>query len=138
MLKLTSTVSLLILLASVSQADEDDFEFEFFIKQKSTISDFPFQEIGQDELSEAAIDGALKASSAGIAEKKGKPAYAEQQDDTEKQQQSELEPIEIVPNEDDLLRFSQNNSLAPAMQGDPFYNAAGRNYEGHSFNAVER
>lgn len=139
MFKLSLGFLILISLSAVIHAEEDDFEFDFYIKQKSTIEDFPFQEIGQDQLSDAAIAGALQSTSAGTGEKKGKPAYAEQKDKSEKQQQSELESSEDAPSIDDIRRFSQlNTPTAPIIQADPLYDPAGVTYQGHNFDAVER
>ena len=93
--------------ATYVYADEDDLEFDFRIKQKSTLADFPMQEIGADELSNAAIAGALQATSADEQEKTGKPAYAQELEDSEKRKQEELEEPNNEQQPDDILKYSQ-------------------------------
>jgi len=135
---LTAGLWVLVFLPLLTQAADDDFELEFFIKQKSTISDFPFQAIGQEELSDAAIEGALKATSTGAIEKSGKPAYAEQNDSSEKRKQSELEPVNTEPTIDDILKYGQEPPSIPQLPQEPFAIPDGRTYGGHSFKAFER
>ena len=62
-------ILILLTLASIQSVsiaeefDEDaDLEDFFSIRQKSTLSDFPLQEIAAEELSNAAIEGALQAN----------------------------------------------------------------------------
>ena len=54
-----SILGILLILASFTFADDefddsefDDLDFEFSIQQKSTINDFPMQEIGQGRTDE--------------------------------------------------------------------------------------
>ena len=124
----------LLLVSSVGLADDD---LEFYFKQKSTLDNFPLKEIGQEELSEAVIEGALQASSAGSIGNTGKPAYAEQKDIDEKRSKSELKAEINGPKLDDILKFSQNIPEIPQIPQQPFEIPNGRTYAGHSFNAVE-
>lgn len=92
-----------------AHAEEFDFELEFGIKQKTTLNDFPLQEIDGDELSNAAIGNALGTSSVSSAGGQGKPAYEEQDEQDNKRKKEELKLGENLPDVDDFLR----NSLAP-------------------------
>lgn len=112
--------------ATYVYADEDDLEFDFSIKQKSTLADFPMQEIGADELSSAAIAGALQATSADAQEKTGKPAYAQELEDSEKRQQEELEEPNNEQRPDDILKFSQAVPILIEFPQEPFKLPNGR------------
>lgn len=138
MKQLSPIIWMLTLLSPLVLAGEGDFELDFYFKQKSTINDFPFREIDQGELSDAAISGALQTATARSAGKKGKPAFVEQQDISDKQKQSELQPIDIDPGAGEVLRFGQNRPIGPEIQADPFFDPAGRHYDGFSFKAFER
>jgi len=107
-------------------ADEDDLEFDFRIKQKSTLADFPMQEIGADELSNAAIAGALQATSADEQEKTGKPAYAQELEDSEKRKQEELEEPNNEQQPDDILKYSQAIPILIEIPQEPFKLPNGR------------
>jgi len=107
-------------------ADEDDLEFDFRIKQKSTLADFPMQEIGADELSNAAIAGALQATSADEQEKTGKPAYAQELEDSEKRKQEELEEPNNDQQPDDILKYSQAIPILIEIPQEPFKLPNGR------------
>lgn len=118
-------------------AEEDfDFELEFGIKQKSTLADFPLQEIGADELSNAAIGDALGSSAAQSANTEGKPAYEEQNELDNKRKKEELKISNSNQNVDDFLR----NSLAPQAPQFPqqvFSEDLGRTVQ-HNNTAFER
>lgn len=96
-----------VLACSSILAEEDDFdlEFEFGLKKKSTIRDFPLQELDSEVLSDAAIAGALQASSAGSGS--GKPAYLEQKEKDEKQSKSELKLDPDYAADNEALRYGQ-------------------------------
>ena len=106
--------------------DEDDFEFDFSIRQKSTLADFPMQEIGADELSNAAIAGALQATSADEQEKTGKPAYAQELEDSEKRKQEELVGPDNEQTAEDILKFSQSIPIQIEIPREPFKIPDGR------------
>jgi len=112
--------------ATYVYADEDDLEFDFRIKQKSTLADFPMQEIGADELSNAAIAGALQATSADEQEKTGKPAYAQELEDSEKRKQEELEEPNNEQQPDDILKYSQAIPILIEIPQEPFKLPNGR------------
>jgi len=132
----------LIFSSGVVFAEDDwDLEFDFSDNIKSTIEDFPLQEIGQDELSDAAIAGALQATSSNSSHKStGKPIYVEQQEDDEKDKISltnlkDKEELDIQGLEgiDQLIQplqeFIQPTYSAPTL-GD---------YHGtHTYKTVER
>ena len=124
----------LMLISSVSLAED---ELEFYFKQKSTMDSFPLEEIGQEELAEAVIEGALRASSAGAIEKTGKPAYAEQHDIDEKRSKSELSVELTEPQADETQKFHLYIPEQPQIPQQPFEIPNGRTYEGHSFKAFE-
>jgi len=142
-----SIIWVLLILTSVTFAEDefefddskyDDLDFEFSIQQKSTINDFPMQEIGQDELSNAVIGGALSARTAMQSKK---PIYEEKEEDNEKilnkkadKTNEENEQSEI----DDMLKYSQIQISAPQYQ-QPIYNTPnGRTYGAHNTTTVER
>lgn len=95
-IRLFSLILVMTCSSTVYGEDEDfDFEFEFETRKKSTINDFPLQEMDAELMSDAAIAGALQASSAGNGT--GKPAYLEQAEQNEKRSKEELE-FENDPN----------------------------------------
>ncbi len=121
-----SCMSLCLPSALAESGDEYDFELDFGIKQKSTIENFPLQEVGQDTLSDAAIAGALRSTNAGNADQSGKPAYAEQNEVSEKQKKSELDLDREKVRLEDLVQTIP--SLPPSVQFDqqPFSMPNGR------------
>jgi len=140
-----SILGILLILSSFAFADDefddsefDDLEFEFSIQQKSTINDFPMQEIGQEELSNTAVAGALTTHAA-LQSKK--PAYEEKEEENEKllnqkadKRNEEDEQSEI----DDMLKYGQIQISAPHFQ-EPIYNTPnGRTYGAHNTHTVER
>lgn len=87
------TLTLVLLTASLSAwAEDENFEFDmdFNIKGKSTIEDFPLQEVDANELSNAVIEGALQKTSAGSRNVSIKSAHVEQLEKEGKDKDSEL------------------------------------------------
>jgi hypothetical protein len=140
-----SIVWVMITLSSFALADDefddsefDDLDFEFSIQQKSTLNDFPMQEIGQEELSNTAVAGALSTNA--VLQSK-KPVYLEKDEESEKQlnktadkKNEENEQSEI----NDMLKYSQIQISAPQFQA-PIYNTPnGRTYDVHNTQTVER
>jgi len=84
-------LTLLVFLPMSLHADDDlDWELDLNIRQRSTISDFPLQEIGQEELSNAAIEGALQTTSAYREGRSGKPAHEQEKEANDKREVSEV------------------------------------------------
>jgi hypothetical protein len=143
MTKLSLFTGFLLIVSSITLVAEedddfDDLDFDFSIHQKSTLQDFPMQEINQDELSNAAIAGALQATSNDISQKTGKPIFAEQDEEDDKRETSELKEEATGPDVDDILKFSQNLPPPPQYQ-QPIYNTPnGRTYESHNTTTIER
>ena len=140
-----SIIWILVILSSNSFAEDefddsefDDLDFEFSIQRKSTLNDFPMQEIGQEELSNTSVAGAL--SSRAMLQSK-KPIYQEKEEENEKKltkdadkTNEENEQSEI----NDMLKYSQIQTSAPQFQ-EPIYNTPnGRTYTEHNTHTVER
>jgi len=140
-----SIIWVLLALASVTFADDefddsefDDLDFEFSIQQKSTINDFPMQEIGQEELSNTAVAGALSTHAV---LQSNKPVYLEKEEDNEKILNKEANKKNEGDKQseiDDMLKYSQIQISAPQFQ-QPIYNTPnGRTYGAHNTQTVER
>jgi len=140
-----SIVWILLILTSFTFAEDefydsefDDLDFEFSIQQKSTIDDFPMQEIGQEELSNTAVAGAL-ATHAVLQSKK--PAYEEKKEEGEKlrKQKADKKNEENDQSEiDNMLKYSQIQPSAPQFEA-PIYTAPnGRTYSEFNTHTVER
>ena len=136
---------LLLILASLSYAEDasddddyDDLDFDFSIQQKSTLEDFPMQEIDQEALSNTAVAGALTTHAA-LQSKK--PAYKEKDDENEKllkakgdKKNTENELAEIK----EMLKYSETPIIAPQFEA-PIYNTPnGRVYTELNRHTVER
>lgn len=87
-------VSIAIFSADAISDDDLDWELDFSIEQKSTKDDFPLQEISQEELSNAAIPGALKAVEANQQARDVRPAHAQEAEKNDKRKVEELENSE--------------------------------------------
>ena len=112
----------------------DDLDFDFSVRQKSTLNDFPMQEIDQEELSNAAIAGALQTGTTN----NELPAYKQIQDENEKLKKNDLDEKNNKENSDDVLKFSQISEPASPFQ-QPVYSAPnGRTYGAHNTTTVER
>ncbi len=132
------TLTCFAVIATAGAEEELDWELDFNIERKSTIEDFPMQEIGQEELSDAAIGGALQATSSGLAGASGKPAFEEQNERSNRQKKSELDLEPEAVTADDLLRFSQGvPEPIPYSQG-PLVIPNGRTYGQLNNTAFER
>lgn len=137
---LTTLLGLLWLFPLSCLADEfdDEFEFDFRVKPKSTLQDFPMQEVDSEALSNTAIAGALQATSSGAQEETGKPAYTKEAEITNKRKQGEINLSNEPLNEDDILRFSQGAPELILPPQEPFKIPDGREITHHVFEAFER
>ena len=120
--------------------DELDWELDFEIKQKSTLNDFPLQEIGQDELSNAAIAGALQKTSSLQQAGEGKPAHQQEQESSNKNKVELVEKDQLEETQDaEALLQSFGNLPQPVdFQPETYQIPNGRSY-GHWENfTVER
>jgi len=134
-----------IFLASLSDLSfcEDDLdwdnEYDFSGYQKSTIADFPLQEVGQDELSNAAIEGGLQATSNQRFNTTGKPIYVQQQEENEKEKTTALKSAKSEIATDDILDINKNLPSLPVFtQPDYIAPTVGRTYGTHTSHTVER
>ena len=93
-LRKTIIVALALICLNVNAEDDLDWELDFSIQQKSTKDDFPLQEISQEELSNAAIAGALKTAPADQKVRDARPAHAQESDANDKRKVEELETSE--------------------------------------------
>jgi len=120
------------------QADEDlDLDYDFSVHQKSTIEDFPLKEIGQKEMSNAAIAGGLQARSANK-RGKGKPVFLEQKEVNEKKLTSDVKSDDSRLSEEDVLKYGQLQISAPQFQPPIYQQDVGRTYNDHQTTTVER
>ena len=135
--KVFYTVCLLLLTAicTAEELDEIDFELEFASQQKSTIENFPLKEIDQQELSDAAIEGALQVQT----NKSGKPIHQKQDEEEQKKQTEEAlsDAEKDLIDESELLKFSQILPAQPVIQ--PIYQQpTGRTYTEHQTTTLSR
>jgi hypothetical protein len=119
--------------------DEDlDLDYYFSKRQKSTLDDFPLQEIGQEELSNAVIEGALQANSQ-ASDKTGKPIYLEKKDESDKKKSKVAGDEDIELNEaEELFKFSQLQAAPIQFQQQTYQQPTGRTYIDHQTTTVER
>lgn len=132
---------LLVCVLSHAVADEDlNWELDFEIKEKTTLDDFPLQEIGGDELSNAAIEGALQTSSSFGQDKQGKPAYSQEEDADDKRKVEELDsPEQKEQRENALQLFGQFDPNQGVQLPDQVYQIPNGRIYGHlETNTVER
>jgi predicted outer membrane protein len=127
------TLALVLLTASLNAwAEDENFEFDmdFNIKGKSTIEDFPLQEVDSQELSNAVIEGALQKTSAGSREVNVKSAHAEQLDKEGKEKDSELSaaPDKKEVTLEEWQRVSNAMIPEPAVRMPVFQEPNGRVY----------
>ena len=116
--------------------DDDDLESFFAIRQKSTLDDFPLQEIGGDALSDAAIEGALQVNTA--SGNQAKPIYLEEKEHTDKEKSGEaLKEGEQLAN-DSALEIKQFRVVEPIFQLPDYQQPTGRTYNEHRSNTIER
>jgi len=118
--------------------EDIDLDFEFAFHKKSTIEDFPLKEIDQDELSNAAIAGALQTNTYQADGQTGKPIYEEQQENNEKQKTSNINNNEDGLKADDILKFSQNQPALPQFEAPIYHQPNGRIYVDHTTTTVAR
>jgi hypothetical protein len=132
---------LMALSVSAEEPGESDFELDFLINTRSTIGDFPLQEIDQDALSNAVIEGALKSTSAGIGPVAGKPAYTElgEQEARSKNEQLLVEVESGSLNASEFLDLANIPDAPPPQIELPAYQEPnGRHYDHHQTWTVER
>lgn len=108
---MNKVIGLLVILVMTSTsvlAEEDDLDLDFYFstKQKSTLDDFPLQEIDSDELSNAAIAGALQANSSG-SNVDAKPIHEEQKEKSNKKKVSATGKDKDQLEAERTLQFSQ-------------------------------
>lgn len=124
-----------------SYAEEElDWELDFEIEQKSTIHDFPLKEIGHEELSNAAIEGALHTGGAYQQDQEGKPAYQQEAESNDKKEITQVEKENLDERDANQLLNSFNTLPPPAMDLQaPIYQIPnGRTYGHHETFTVER
>lgn len=127
------TLALVLITASLSVGAEDEnfeFDMDFNIKGKSTIKDFPLQEVDAQELSNAVIEGALQKTSAGSRNVSVKSAHAEQLDSEGKALDSELS-LSSDKDEGIVEEWQRTNSAMipePEIRMPVFQEANGRVY----------
>lgn len=134
-------IGILILLSPLVLAeDELDWELDFEIKQKSTLSDFPLKEIGQEELSNAAIAGALQKNTSLQQESSGKPAYQQEEEALNKNKVARVEKRELDENIDAESFLQSIPQLPPTIDFQPetYKIPDGRTYEHWENTTVER
>lgn len=117
------------------EEEDEDLEQFFSTRQKSTINDFPLQEIGGDELSNAAIAGALRAnSSSGLT---AKPIFEQEKEENDKKKSGD------ALKEDELLKLGKDlpTNQFPVFTPETFQpiyqQPTGRTYTG-STHTIER
>jgi len=140
MIKILFSLLLALPLTAAIADDELNWELDFEIKEKSTLDDFPLQEIGGDELSNAAIEGALQTSSNFGQDKQGKPAYSQEEEADDKRKVEELDsPEQKQQREDALQLFGQFDPNQGVQLPDQIYQTPnGRTYGHLETNTVER
>jgi len=120
-------------------AAEDDIDLDFFLHKKSTIEDFPLQEVDQEELSNAAIAGALQANStkstSGVL---GKPIYQEQKEKSDKRKSKDADDEEQELNAEEIFDLSNIQPVIPQFQQQIYQQPTGRSYSSHHTTTIER
>lgn len=118
-------------------ADEfDDLESFFSIRQKSTLDDFPLQEIGGEALSDAAIEGALQVNTA--SGNQAKPIYLEEKEHSDKEKSGEALKEGEQLSTDSALEIKQFRVIEPHFQLPVYQQPSGRTYNEHHSTTVER
>lgn len=142
----TKTILSLVLLLFIEGcfADDDDldFEFDFSRHQKSTLENFPMQEINQEELSDAAIAGALQVQTRGTqtSDDSGKPVYEKIKEEDQKKQTEEVlsDSEKDIVGADQLLKFSEIIPSQPQFQPIIYQQPTGRTYTEHQTTTLSR
>lgn len=140
-----SILWLVLIMSSLAYAEDglddmdyDDIDFDFSVHQKTTIDDFPMQEIEQEELSNTAVAGALSTHTA---LQSTKPIYVEKVEENEKllkKDASTKSEENDLGELDKILEYSQSQIPSPQFQ-QPIYSAPnGRTYTEHNTHTVER
>jgi hypothetical protein len=145
MSKSTSAILSLVLLSfiEVGLADDDfDLEFDFSRHQKSTLENFPMQAIDQEELSDAAIEGALQVQNSGnqSSGSNGKPVYEKLKEEDQKKQTEEVlsDAEKDLVGSDQLLKFSEIIPNQPQFQPIIYQQPTGRTYTDHQTTTLSR
>jgi hypothetical protein len=120
------------------EEDEDeDLEYFFSTRQKSTISDFPLQEIGGEELSNAAIAGALRANNSS-GSLTAKPIYEQEQEENDKQKSSDALKDDELLKQGIAIPIDQFPTTTPQFEQPIYSQPTGRTYGGHMTQTFER
>lgn len=132
-----------VLFSSILSAEEDDdFEFDFTIHQKSTIENFPLQAIDQEALSDTAIEGALQVQNQQTEDSEGnrKPIYQKVKEEDQKEQTKKVlsETKKDVVDPEDLLKFSQILPSQPQFKPIIYQQPTGRTYTDHQTTTISR
>jgi len=131
-----------ICFSQLSHSEDDldwDNEYDFSGYQKSTLADFPLQEIGQDELSNAVIEGGLQAASNQSFNATGKPIYVQQQEENEKDKTAKLKSDKNETALEEILEVKRNLPPLPVfIQPEYTPPTTGRTYGAHNTHTVER
>lgn len=130
-----------ILYSEVCFSEEDDFEFDFSIHQKSTLENFPLQAIDQEALSDTAIEGALQVQSQQVQDSEGrKPIHQKVKEESQKQQTEEVlsESKKDLVGADELLKFSQILPSQPQFAPIIYQQPTGRTYTDHHTSTISK
>ena len=135
----TTIVALALICLNVNAEDDLDWELDFSIQQKSTKDDFPLQEISQEELSNAAIAGALKTAPADEKVRDARPAYAQESEANDQRKVEELEERE----KDKLEKAAATIFAIPEappinFQQQTYQQNTGREYQHIETHTIER
>lgn len=120
--------------------DELDWELDFEIRQKSTLSNFPLEEIGGEELSNAVVEGALQSARSFDANTQGKPAFDQEQESNDKRKVEELDSPDAKEQRQTALElFGQfDTNPTPEIPQQVFQIPNGRTYGRLETTTVER
>lgn len=114
-----------------------DPEFEFARQQKSTIDNFPMKEIDQEEMSEAAIAGALQVQTK-LNTDTGKPIYQKMDEDEGRKQSKEAVSERDQLKKEQVLLFSQELPSQLDFQPIIYEQPTGRTYTEHHTTTLSR
>lgn len=116
--------------------EDEDLELFFSTRQKSTLEDFPLQEIASDELSNAAIAGALRANtSSGL---RAKPVYEKEKEETDKKKAGDALKEDEMLKLGDSVPLNQFPLSVPEFQQPIYSQPTGRTYIDHSTSTTSR
>lgn len=116
--------------------EDEDLELFFSTRQKSTINDFPLKEIPGDELSDAAIAGALRPNTS--PSQSVKPAYLQEKDAEDKKKAGDILKDEELLQLNNDLPLNPFPVSGPEFQQPIYQQPNGRTYGGHHTHTIER